>query len=68
LRNIALTAPYMHDGSETTLEAVVEFYDRGGKPNPQLSTAIRPLNLTGVEKAALIEFLKSLTSSDIPEF
>lgn len=67
LRNIALTAPYMHDGSESNLEAVVEFYDMGGKANPYLSTAIRPLGLTSVEKMALIEFLKSLTSSDIPE-
>ncbi len=66
LRNIALTAPYMHDGSESTLEAVVEFYDKGGKPNQYLSPLIRPLNLTSIEKLALIEFLKSLTSSDIP--
>lgn len=68
LRNIALTAPYMHDGSELNLEAVVEFYDKGGKPNSHLSTTIRPLNLTSTEKAALVDFLKSLTSSDIPEF
>jgi cytochrome c peroxidase len=68
LRNIALTAPYMHDGSEPNLEAVVEFYDKGGRPNPNLSPAIRPLNLTSVEKNALVEFLRSLTSSDIPEF
>jgi cytochrome c peroxidase len=68
LRNVALTGPYMHDGSEINLEAVVEFYDKGGKTNPHLSTAIRPLNLTSTEKAALVEFLKALTSSDIPEF
>ncbi|HHT9130915.1 MAG TPA: cytochrome-c peroxidase [Candidatus Tripitaka californicus] len=68
LRNVALTAPYMHDGNELNLEAVVEFYDKGGKPNSHLSTTIRPLNLTSTEKAALVDFLKSLTSSDIPEF
>ncbi|HHT9153058.1 MAG TPA: SdiA-regulated domain-containing protein, partial [Candidatus Hypogeohydataceae bacterium YC40] len=67
LRNIALTAPYMHDGSEINLEAVVEFYDKGGKLNPHLSTSIKPLNLTSIEKLALVEFMKSLTSSDIPE-
>jgi cytochrome c peroxidase len=67
LRDIALTAPYMHDGSERTLEDVVEFYDRGGDPNPFLSGEIRPLNLTEEEKKALVEFMKSLTSSDIDQ-
>ncbi|MFQ5863489.1 MAG: cytochrome-c peroxidase [Candidatus Brocadiales bacterium] len=68
LRNIALTAPYMHDGSEATLEDVVAFYNRGGNPNPNLDGAIMPLNLTYIEKMALVEFMKSLTSSDLPEF
>lgn len=68
LRNIALTAPYMHDGSEATLMDVVEFYDKGGIPNPNLDGAIMPLNLTYTEKVALVEFMKSLTSSDLPEF
>ncbi|HHT9118523.1 MAG TPA: cytochrome-c peroxidase, partial [Candidatus Hypogeohydataceae bacterium YC38] len=68
LRNIALTAPYMHDGSERTLEAVVEFYDRGGTKNPYLDGAMQSLNLTQIEKAALVELMRSLTSSDIPEF
>ncbi len=67
LRNIALTAPYMHDGSEQTLEDVVDLYDRGGIPNPHLSGEIRPLKLTEEEKKALVEFLKSLTSSDLDE-
>lgn len=67
LRNIALTAPYMHDGSEPTLEAAVEFYDKGGNPNPYLSGEMRPLNLTKEEKQALVEFLKSLTSSNIDQ-
>lgn len=66
LRNIALTAPYMHDGSEPTLEKVVEFYDDGGRPNPFLSGEMRPLNLSKREKDALVEFLKSLTSNDLP--
>ena len=68
LRNIALTGPYMHDGSEHTLEEVVEFYDRGGNPNPNLDGAMMPLKLTTIEKMALVEFMKSLTSSDIPHF
>ncbi|MFQ5956266.1 MAG: cytochrome-c peroxidase [Candidatus Brocadiales bacterium] len=68
LRNIALTAPYMHDGSETTLEDVVAFYDKGGNPNPHLDGAIMSLNLTHIEEMALVEFMKSLTSSDLPEF
>ncbi len=63
LRNIALTAPYMHDGSLKTLEEVVDFYDRGGFANPMLDGGIRPLGLTAQEKADLVAFLKSLTSS-----
>jgi cytochrome c peroxidase len=62
VRNAALTAPYMHDGSVATLEEVVEWYDKGGHPNPQLSDKIKPLNLTADEKAALVEFMKACTS------
>lgn len=71
LRNIALTAPYMHDGSLKTLEEVVQFYNNGGRlnetdPLPELlSGGIRPLNLTEEQQADLVEFLKALTS---PEF
>ena len=60
LREIASTAPYMHDGSEKTLEEVVEFYDKGGHKNKWLSTKIKPLHLTKQEKQDLVEFLKSL--------
>jgi cytochrome c peroxidase len=56
----------MHDGSDKTLEEVVEFYDRGGHPNPNLDGGMMPLNLSDNEKAALVEFMKSLTSSDLP--
>lgn len=65
LRNAALTAPYMHDGSLATLEEVVEFYDRGGTPNPNLSPAIKPLNLKAGEKAALVAFLRALTDPEL---
>jgi cytochrome c peroxidase len=61
LRDIALTAPYMHDGSVRTLEEVVEFYDRGGNPNPLLDHRIRPLGLTTQERADLVSFLRALT-------
>lgn len=60
LRNIALTAPYFHTGSNPTLADVVEFYNRGGDAaNPQRSADIRPLHLTGIEKAALVDFMQN---------
>lgn len=67
LRNVALTAPYMHDGSEATLEAVIDFYNKGGEPNPNLDGGIVPLNLTDNEKKQLVEFMKALTSDDLDE-
>ena len=62
LRNITLTAPYMHDGSQQTLEQVVDYYNKGGEKNPFLDPAIFPLELTDQEKKDLVDFLKSLTS------
>ena len=61
LRNVAQTAPYMHDGSEPTLMDVVNFYDRGGAPNKNLDPLLVPLDLTPSEKKALVAFLESLT-------
>jgi cytochrome c peroxidase len=61
LRNIELTAPYMHDGSESTLEAVVELYDRGGNKNQWLAKEMQPLNLSPQEKIDLIAFMEALT-------
>lgn len=63
LRDVALTAPYMHDGSLTTLERVIEDYDRGGTPNPQLDPEIQKLNLSEPEKEALAAFLRTLTGT-----
>ncbi len=63
LRNIVQTAPYMHDGSETTLLEVVEFYNKGGTPNPNLSKEIKPLSLSAQEKRDLVAFLESLTGN-----
>ena len=68
LRNVALTAPYMHDGSEATLLAVIEFYDRGGTPNPYLDGGMRPLGLSPQEKADLVELMKTFTSDDLERF
>ncbi|MEC7725975.1 MAG: cytochrome c peroxidase [Planctomycetota bacterium] len=60
LRSVRLTAPYMHDGSIETLEEVVDFYARGGNPNPQLDRKMKPLDLSDRDRAALVAFLKSL--------
>ena len=62
LRNIELTAPYMHDGSLAHLEDVIAFYDQGGRPNPNLDKEIKPLELSDTEKDDLLTFLKSLTA------
>ena len=61
LRDIALSAPYMHDGSEATLLDVVKFYDKGGEPNPYLDGGIVPLKLTEQEMKDLVAFMESLT-------
>jgi len=68
LRNIALTAPYMHDGSEKTLADVIAFYDRGGNDNPYLDGGMRPLGLTEQERADLVALMETFTSSDLARF
>jgi len=65
LRNIALTAPYMHNGAFGTLKEVVEFYNRGGVPNPLLDPLIRPLELTDSEIRHIVAFLESLTGDNV---
>jgi cytochrome c peroxidase len=65
LRNVAVTAPYMHDGSLRTLEDVVRFYARGGVSHPGLDPLLRPVALSDEEVADLVAFLESLTSSDL---
>ncbi|MDH3282648.1 MAG: photosynthetic protein synthase I, partial [Gammaproteobacteria bacterium] len=65
LRNVALTAPYMHDGSLLTLEDVVDFYNRGGVPNELRDPLIRPLGLNQSEVADLVVFLRSLTGDNV---
>jgi cytochrome c peroxidase len=61
LREVARRAPYMHDGSVPTLRDVVEHYNKGGRPNPNLSVRIKPLKLTPTEVDALVAFLESLS-------
>jgi cytochrome c peroxidase len=72
LRNVALTAPYMHDGRFKTLEEVIEHYNSGVKNNPNLSPQLRLpngqprlLNLSPADKAALVAFLKTLTDNAV---
>ncbi len=60
LRNVARTAPYMHDGTLPTLEAVVDFYDRGGGDLGEKDARIAPLALSANEKQALAAFLRAL--------
>lgn len=60
LRDIARSAPYMHDGSLQTLEEVVEYYDKGGVKNKNLDEKMKPLKLTAQEKADLAAFLRAL--------
>lgn len=61
LREVARTAPFMHDGSLRTLEDVIEFYDRGGRANPALDPEIKRLALTASEKRQLVRFLRTLS-------
>lgn len=65
LRNVGLTAPYMHDGSLASLRDVLEFYNRGGVPNEALDPLIRPLGLSDAEIDDLLAFLQSLTGSNV---
>jgi cytochrome c peroxidase len=66
LRSITETAPYMHDGSLATLEAVMDHYDKGGTPNPALDPDMKELKLTKQEKADVIAFMKALSGEMKP--
>jgi cytochrome c peroxidase len=75
LRNIALTAPYMHDGTFTTLEQVLDHYSGGIKPNPKLDAkfrngngSVKQMNLSNTDKQALIAFMNTLTDWDNPRY
>lgn len=61
LRGLGMTAPYMHDGSVSTLEEVVAFYSRGAGANPGLAPELKPLNLSDAEQGNLVAFLRALS-------
>lgn len=65
IRNVALTAPYMHDGSLLTLKKVVEFYNNGGEENPYKDPMIQPLGLNDKEIAELVSFMEALTGANV---
>jgi cytochrome c peroxidase len=67
IRNVASSAPYMHDGSQKTLAEVVDFYAKGGHPNPNLDEKIKKLNLTDQDKQDLVEFMKEGCTSGFPK-
>ena len=67
LRNVALTAPYMHDGSLPSLEAVLDHYVKGGHKSARQDARVRPFDLSAAERADLLAFLGSLTDREFVE-
>jgi cytochrome c peroxidase len=67
VRNVAMTAPYMHDGSQKTLAEVVEWYVKGGHPNQWLDANIKKLELTEQDKADLVAFMKDGIQGELPK-
>ena len=63
LRDVARTAPYMHDGSLATLDQVMDYYDRGGNTHHGLDPEVRALRLTVAEKQSAVAFLRSLSGT-----
>ncbi len=64
LRNIAKSAPYMHDGSLKTLSDVADYYAGGGNSNPYLDDRIKHMHISGRERVDLVAFLESLTGDE----
>lgn len=67
LRNVAITGPYMHDGSLATMEEVVAFYERGGIANPNKDPLLTPLQLSAADRRNLIAFLNTLTGDNVSQ-
>jgi cytochrome c peroxidase len=67
LRNVALTAPYMHDGSQPSLDAVLDHYVQGGHKSARQDARVRPFVLSAAERADLLAFLGSLTDQEFVE-
>jgi cytochrome c peroxidase len=68
LRNIAVTAPYMHDGSMETLWDVMDHYNKGGVPNPNLDGGMQRLGLTEAQIDDMVAFMEALTSEPVAAF
>lgn len=66
LRNVAHSAPYMHDGSQQTLEEVMHWYNIGGHKNPWLSDKMKPLDLSEQEKKDVVAFMVEGLSGEFP--
>jgi cytochrome c peroxidase len=66
LRNVEGRGPYMHNGSLATLADVVDYYNKGGLSRPSRAENVQPLRLTEGERRDLVEFMKTLTSHDLP--
>jgi cytochrome c peroxidase len=67
LRNVAVTAPYMHDGSFSTLREVVEYYNRGAHPHDGLDPILGPLDLEERDLDDLVALLRSFTGDNLDE-
>lgn len=67
VRNVAFTSPYMHDGSQATLEEVVEWYAKGGHPNPWLDEKVKKLDLTDQDKKDLVAFMAEGLAGELPK-
>ena len=67
VRNVGQTAPYMHDGTQKTLEEVVEWYAKGGHANPWLSEKVKKLDLTEQDKKDLVNFMKEGLVGSLPK-
>ena len=67
VRNVSLSGPYMHDGSQTTLTEVMEWYNKGGHPNPHLSDKVKKLGLTKQEVTDIVNFMVEGLTSDFPK-
>lgn len=67
LRNVAITGPYMHDGSLATLKAVIDYYQHGGIDNPGKDKLVQPLQLSEDDKRNLAAFLRSLTGDNVAQ-
>ena len=67
VRNVSMTGPYMHDGSQKTLEEVVEWYAKGGHPNKWLSDKVKKLELTDQDKQDLVAFMKEGLQGELPK-